>query len=957
MKNIKITHKIYIILGISIIISVLISSISATSYLFHQTAKETFEKDQIHLKGLVNNIEGFMAHAFTLNSQLSLNQEIIESIKSADINWENRIVHYNDLYDTQTELDNNSGLAILKNLQANYNFVELFFVQDQFGDQTGRSFGSLGHRAERWWFKKITQNKNYHPFISNSYYSLTGDIPVASVFHPIFDQGEFIGVMGTDINFNFLQNTVNNFLQSNELYAVVIDSEGVIIAHPDKSIIREIYNLKKLTHRVLIKSDTTKTFLNSTGTEHHQIEEQKLDWNPEISAIASKVTNGESGVQTDITFGGLKSTIHYAPVTLPASLSKGSNYGVMLIHDGSSISQTKINIFIFVCLLTVVLITILILVFRSSLRQTIIIPLEALIESMNNADFQEVKEIPLQSNDEFGILARTYNQMRRKLAIANNRIVNQYDQLLESETGYKAFAKIGLALSLERNTDKLLELILDEAMRLSNSDGGTLYIYDEENKQLDFKILHNTTLKISMGGTSDTPVNLPGVPLMINGEPNHNNVSSHAAISGSIVNIPDAKNTKNFDFSGTRKYDAVMGYNSKSMLVLPMKNAENDLIGVIQLINTTDAKTGQIISFSQIHENLIASLASQAAVVLTNVQLSRELENLFNAFITSIATAIDEKSPYTGGHITRVVKLTMAIAEKINNSTKDTYKDTLFSENQLEELRLAAWMHDIGKITTPEHIADKATKLQGIIDGIELVESRFQLIQTGLENAYLKNKIKLVEDKAFNPPELEKLTLEFNRSIEQIQKDIKFLKSCNQSGEYLSDASVNRIQEISTQSFKSENKSHPYLTEKEALNLGIRKGTLNDFERKQIENHAKMTMKILEQLPFQKHIANVAKYAAMHHERPDGSGYYQGCQAEEIPLQARIIALSDIFEALTAKDRPYREPMKFSHAIKTLDFMMRDNHIDPDLYKFVLSEGIFKEYAKTELYPDQCDIL
>lgn len=514
---------------------------------------------------------------------------------------------------------------------------------------------------------------------------------------------------------------------------------------------------------------------------------------------------------------------------------------------------------------------------------------------------------------------------------------------------------IGLALSAEKNISKLLEMIVDEARDISSADAGTLYILDKYEKQLHFEILQNDTMKTRMGGTSGVEVSLPNVPLYIDGKPNYSNVSSHVALTDEIINIPDVYEAEGFDFTGPRNYDAATGYRSKSMLVIPMKNHENEIIGVLQLLNAQDPETDEVIEFSAGDVNLVASLASQAAVALTNTQLIQELNNLLYAFVKSIATAIDEKSPYTGGHINRVVDLTMIITEKINETGEGPFKDIHLSEDEIEELRLAAWMHDVGKITTPEHVVDKSTKLETIFDRINLIETRFNLIARLIENKYMHRKIELLQNREIAESETSRLDEALSAEIKILYEELDFIRACNSGGEFMSDDRMKRIREIADKTFSLNNTTHPYLTEDEVKNLFVQKGTLTQEERNVIENHATMTLKMLNQLPFPRKLSNVPEYASAHHEKLDGSGYPRHLTEKDLPLQSRIMAVADIFDALTARDRPYKKPMKLSQAKKIMGFMKKDKHIDPDIYDLFISGGLYYDYAKKEMNPEQID--
>jgi HD-GYP domain-containing protein (c-di-GMP phosphodiesterase class II)/DNA-binding response OmpR family regulator len=516
------------------------------------------------------------------------------------------------------------------------------------------------------------------------------------------------------------------------------------------------------------------------------------------------------------------------------------------------------------------------------------------------------------------------------------------------------YAEIGMSLSGEEDINTILEMILNEARELTCCDAGSLYMINEEGSHLDFVVLQNDTMKTRMGGTSGVEINLPPVPLRINDEPNHANVSSHVALTGEIVKIADVYESEEFDFTGPRNYDQSTGYRSKSMLVIPMRNHENDIIGVMQLLNAMDPKQREVIEFHDNQVSLVASLASQAAAALTKTRLIQDLKNLFYAFIKSIAGAIEEKSPYTGGHINRVVDLSMMMAEKINEIDEGPLADVRFSEDDLEELKLAAWLHDVGKITTPEYVVDKSSKLETIFDRVKLVEARFDLIAKSTETAYLRRILEVTRDSG-DGETVEALEQEMRDSLNEIAEDREFIISCNEPGEFMSDDRIEKMRSIGAKVYTVDGETHPYLTEDEMMNLSIRKGTLTESERKVIENHATMTGKILGELPFPKKLAHVPEYAAGHHEKMDGTGYPLGLKGRDLSIAARIMAVADIFEALTAKDRPYKKPMQLSQAIRILGFMRKDNHIDSDIHDMFLNTGLFREYANRELLPWQVD--
>ncbi len=519
----------------------------------------------------------------------------------------------------------------------------------------------------------------------------------------------------------------------------------------------------------------------------------------------------------------------------------------------------------------------------------------------------------------------------------------------------KRLCQIGVALSAEKDLNTLLEMILTEARRFTNADAGTLYLVDYENRLLRFEILQNDTLMEQLVGTGDLAHDLPPILLEVAGKPNHNSVSSYVALTGKTINIPDVYFVNDFDFTGPRKYDAATGYRSRSMLVVPMKNHENEIIGVLQLINAKDPITDEIIAFADQFLDLIASLASQAAIALTNAQLIQNLKDLLQSFIKSIATAVDEKSPYTGGHIRRVVEFTTMIVGHINKTREGPFADVHFSDEQIEEIRMAAWMHDVGKITTPEHVINKKTRLEATVDRIDLVETRFELIRQTILSKFLALRLRLLEGGISEATVLDKLERDRDQALETLEADRQLVGKINQHLGTITDEDLERLREIAEKSYQLDARQYTYLTADEVYNLSVRKGNLTGKERKIIEEHAIMTFEILKELPFPKNLSRVLEFASAHHEKLDGSGYPFGCSGKQLPLQARIIAFADIFESLTAQDRPYKKPLSLSQAIEILKHMGNDRHIDPDLLDLVLKGKIHEQYAQLELTPGQLD--
>ncbi|MDP6779862.1 MAG: HD domain-containing phosphohydrolase, partial [Candidatus Latescibacteria bacterium] len=422
------------------------------------------------------------------------------------------------------------------------------------------------------------------------------------------------------------------------------------------------------------------------------------------------------------------------------------------------------------------------------------------------------------------------------------------------------------------------------------------------------------------------------------------------------VNIPDVYEAEGFDFRGPRQYDAATGYRSQSMLVAPMKNFEDDTIGVLQLLNAKGGEGGAVVPFSSDFEAMITSLASQAAVAITNARLIDDLQNLFDAFIQSIAAAVDEKSPYTAGHVRRVADLTMSIAAEINRTETGLWGKIRFTEDELTELRLAAWMHDVGKITTPEYVVDKATKLETIHDRIETVRARYEVLKRDAEIAALQ---KSPGEAAGPESDLVGAGVDgkpLEEALEELRNECEFIVQCNTGGEFMADEDVARLGEIASRSYEADGKELPVITENEVYNLSIRKGTLTAEELGIMHNHAAVSVRMLSQLPFSKKLRRVAEFAGGHHETLNGKGYPGGLTAEALPLQARILAVADIFEALTASDRPYRRLMPLSLALKIIRENVERGELDGEIVDLFMESGLVHAYAERELSQGQIDV-
>lgn len=503
--------------------------------------------------------------------------------------------------------------------------------------------------------------------------------------------------------------------------------------------------------------------------------------------------------------------------------------------------------------------------------------------------------------------------------------------------------EIGRALSRERNLNALLEMILDEARRFTHADAGTLYI--KEGDTLRFKILQNETMKARIGGKPEDEIPFPPVKLR------KSNVSAYVAMTGVSVNIPDVYCSNLFDFTGPKVFDKSTGYRSKSMLVVPMRNHENDVIGVLQLLNAQNPATGEIISFSAFHESLTESLASQAAVAITNVALINDMAQLFESFVEVMATAIDEKSPVMGGHIRRVAELTLEMAEVVNDQKTGAFKDIHFGSERLHELKIAALMHDIGKVTTPVNIVEKANKLETIFDRKHFVGLRFDYLVQQAKTKGLQRQLQLMEQDA-SQEELRQVEEDTEREAAKLLDMKNFVLMCNHPGEFLQDEKVERLQTISKLTYMDENGvERHYLTEDELENLSIRKGSITEKERDIMKHHAVVTLNMLNKIPFTKALRNIPKFAGAHHECVDGTGYPLGLKGDEIPFEGLLLAVTDVAEALTAADRPYKKAMPLSMVYQILRKMVESGKLDNNLVELFINQKVYERYKNKQETP------
>jgi len=332
-----------------------------------------------------------------------------------------------------------------------------------------------------------------------------------------------------------------------------------------------------------------------------------------------------------------------------------------------------------------------------------------------------------------------------------------------------------------------------------------------------------------------------------------------------------------------------------------------------------------------------------------------QLESLFESFISLINLAIDEKSHYTGGHCERVPALTMMLAEAVNRTTEGPLATFHMDDRDRYELKIAGLLHDCGKVTTPVHVVDKATKLQTLFDRIALIDTRYEVLKRDREIEALRAQLALRESQ--DPGAEAALMAQARADMDALDDERAFLRHTNKGSEFLNDDAVQRVRTIGTQKTwrNPEGVESEFLSADEMENLTIRGGTLTAAEREVINYHIVATIKMLEQLPWPKHLRNVPEYAGGHHERMDGKGYPKGLTREQMSVQARVMGIADIFEALTAKDRPYKPGMKLSQAMDIMEKFRQGGHIDPDLFDVFVRERVYLRYAEQFLDPWQID--
>ncbi len=523
-----------------------------------------------------------------------------------------------------------------------------------------------------------------------------------------------------------------------------------------------------------------------------------------------------------------------------------------------------------------------------------------------------------------------------ELLKGNGRIIKEGEFLIDTnfkEYGIKKADFIKL-ISKEKDLDTILKTILVEAMKITRSDGGTVYLKEENS--LKFKTVINHKLNIF---TSD--IDWPNIPLYIDGKENKTNVSALCALTKETINIEDVYECKKFNFEGTKVFDKNNNYRSKSMLVLPLIDYDDEVIGVLQLINKNDFLN--IESYTSEDEDEIASYAIYAATAISKNKLIEDLENLFLSFIKSISFAINRKSQYGYNHIKNVEKLMKLMIFAINRDNT-LFKDKVYSKDEEKELSISALVHDIGKITTPDYVLDKETRLHSICDKISEIEERFlnainslKVDELELEVSYLKGEVDVDIDK------VKKL---YQKEINSLIKNLSFIQKINDPSVVLDDEDIKRVEDISKIKYKTLQDYRKLLDESDVEKLSIKYGNLTKKDREKINDHAKAGYEMLSRLRFPKKFQKIPQIAGFHHEKLNGKGYPFGLKGDEISKEVRMLTICDIFEALTSSDRPYKKAKSKEEAFAIMDKMAKNGEIDGKLFEFFKQSGIFDAYLE-----------
>ncbi len=520
---------------------------------------------------------------------------------------------------------------------------------------------------------------------------------------------------------------------------------------------------------------------------------------------------------------------------------------------------------------------------------------------------------------------------------------------------------------------------MDTASEIANADGCFFYELTPD-KYLNMKYCNIKSLNSKFFGIENQQI-FPSVFIPDSRNKALKSIAETCCINEEIINTPNIFIEKNIDTTNIKSFDERFNYSTISVLAFPIYFNEQKIFGVAQFVNARD-NSGKIINFSSEHIEKMSLICQLLSLPTEKKHLSESYSQLLEAFINIIAKSIDDKSAAMGLHCQKVPIIVKMLATAIINETDGPLKDFDMTEDEWYSLHIASWLHDCGKITTPECILEKSTKLQTMHNRIHEIRNRFEILRRDAHIEYLQKRLQNTDTK-------ENLQAEFLSKIAQLTSDFEFIGQCNIGEQRLTEEDIRRIDKISSQSFtryfsrivglsynerqqildieKYSNPNTEYLLQdlpeeevafydqREILNLKTPQGTINNKERDKIKEHVVNTVKILKNIPFPQEYGNIVEYAGSHHERIDGKGYPNGITGDQMSIPAKILAVADIFEALTARDRPYKEPKKMSQVLRIMQEMKNTGHLDPDVYEVFIKSGVYMEYAKEYMEPNQLD--
>jgi HD-GYP domain-containing protein (c-di-GMP phosphodiesterase class II) len=508
---------------------------------------------------------------------------------------------------------------------------------------------------------------------------------------------------------------------------------------------------------------------------------------------------------------------------------------------------------------------------------------------------------------------------------------------------------IGRALSQERDIQSLLAIILRRACEVTNADAGSVYIVEGTDEEIA-----NRSLRFAVSQNDSRTLPPAGFTMAVSGS----SIVGQSVLSGDRINVPDlygldepGTGNNPWGFVHDRTFDDKYRYQTRSVLAVPMISARSDVIGVIQLINKrakgwiqldlpSDFESG-VVTFDEVSEAYVSTLASQAGIALENVLLYEEVKTLFDGFVKAAVTAIESRDPTTSGHSERVAELTVGLAKAVNRAESGHYREVRFSLNDLTQIEYASLLHDFGKVGVREHILVKAKKLYE--HERDLILQRFQLIKRGYKIEGLEKKVRYLAESSRDDmaEQLASIDKDLISRVTELDEMIKFILAANEPT-VLEQGGFERIAEIAGMTYRDDSNSvGPFLKDIEASSLQIRRGSLTELERQEINSHVIHTFNFLEQIPWSRTLRDVPSIAHAHHEKIDGTGYPLQLRGDQIPVPARMMAIADIYDALTAKDRPYKKAMPVEKALDILASDVKRGQLDADLFEVFVGARVW----------------